>query len=133
MIDCFVMTVLLYGAENWVLTPPLINTLESFQGELAKHVLRWPRYHSNTAAVVALGLESVKSRVLEFLQRILDGSVELVSGRILESCEEGVSSLCIVKCEEIEELCGVQCCRGILSGEECWGRGMKEMIRRRLC
>ena len=64
VIDCCVLPVLLYGAENWILTPVLLDRLERFQGELAKRVLRWPRHHSNTAAVVALGLESVKSRVL---------------------------------------------------------------------
>ena len=87
-----------------------MDRLEKFQGELAKRVLRWPRHHSNTAAVVAVGLESVKSRVLGlklgFLQRVLDGGAELVSGRVVESCEEGVSSLCLVKeCEDLEETC----------------------------
>ena len=82
-IDCCVLPALLYGVENWILTPVLLDRLEKFQGELAKRVLRWPQHHSNTAAVVALGLESVKSRVLGlklgFLQRVLDGGAELVS------------------------------------------------------
>ena len=40
---------------------------------------------------------------LGFLQRVLDGGAELVSGRVVESCEEGVSSLCLVKesCEGV--------------------------------
>ena len=135
VIDCCVLSVLLYGAENWILTPVLLDRLEKFQGELAKRVLRWPRHHSNTAAVVALGLESVKSRVLGlklgFLQRVLDGGAELVSGRAVESCEKGVSSLCLVKeCEDLEETCEVKYCRRILDGVEHWGKEMKEKIRK---
>ena len=126
------LPVLLYGAENWILTPVLLGRLERFQGELAKRVLRWPRHHSNTAAVDALGLESVTTRVLGlklgFLQRVLDGGV---SGRVVESCEEGVSSLCLVKeCEDLEEKCEVKYCRRILDGVEHWGKEMKEKIRK---
>ena len=66
------------------------------RGTLTQHFVTHvvPPLHSNTAAVVAIGLESVKSRVLGlklgFLQRVLDGGAELVSGRVVESCEEGV-------------------------------------------
>ena len=42
-----------------------METLESFQGELAKRMLKWPKYHPNTAACVTVGVQSVKSRVLE--------------------------------------------------------------------
>ena len=71
---------MLYGAENWILTPVLIDRLESFQGELAKRILCWPKHHSNTAATLAVGLHSVKSKVLElklsfFTDGILNGSV----------------------------------------------------------
>ena len=41
VIECCVSPVLLYGAENWILTPALLGRLERFQGELAKRVLRW--------------------------------------------------------------------------------------------
>ena len=39
-------------------TDGLLCKLESFLGELAKRVLRWPKYHSNTAAVTVLDLPS---------------------------------------------------------------------------
>ena len=60
-----ILPALLYGAENWILTPVLVDRLESFQGELAKRILCWPKHHSNTAATLAVGLHSVKSKVLE--------------------------------------------------------------------
>ena len=46
----------------------------------------------NTAAVVALGLESVGLK-LGFLQRVLDGGAELVRGRVVES---PVKRVCLV-------------------------------------
>ena len=64
VIDLCVIPVLLFGCENWILTESLVKQLECFQGELAKRVLRWPKHHSNTAAVVVLGLPSVRYLVL---------------------------------------------------------------------
>ena len=44
-------------------------------GELAKRALRWPKHHSNTAAVTTLEMESVRSRLLVrklgFLKRMV--------------------------------------------------------------
>ena len=34
--------ILLYGSENWILMENLLKKLESFQGELAKRILKWP-------------------------------------------------------------------------------------------
>ena len=66
-----VLPILLYGCENWVMTQALVERLESFQGELAKRILKWPKHHSNTAACVTVGLQSVRSRVLERKLRFL--------------------------------------------------------------
>ncbi len=72
------MPVLLYRCENWIVKESLINQLNSFLGELAKRCLRWPKHHSNTAAHVALDLESVRSRLLlGFLRRCMLNDVEL--------------------------------------------------------
>ena len=40
VLESCVMPVLLYGAENWILTDVLLERLEAFQGELAKRVLK---------------------------------------------------------------------------------------------
>ena len=122
-----VLSALLYAAENWILT--LLGRLERFQDELAKRVLRWPRHYSNTAAVVALGVgvgeeQGVRAEAGVSAKGLnLDGGAELVSGRV-ESCEEGVLSLCLVKeCEDLEEMCEVKYCWRILDGVEHWGEG----------
>ena len=57
----------------------------------------------------------------------MDGGAELVSGRVVESCEEGVSSLCLVKeCQDLK-MCEIQYCSRILDGVE---KEMKEKIRK---
>ena len=57
IIQTCVMPVLMYGSENWLLT---INQLDSFLGEMAKRALKWPRHFSNTAALVTIGMESIR-------------------------------------------------------------------------
>ena len=49
-----VMPVLLYGAENWVLTERLVEKLEAFQGELVKRILKWPKCFSNSVAAAII-------------------------------------------------------------------------------
>ena len=72
-----------------ILTSELLKRMESFQGELAKRVLQWPGYHSNTAACIAVGFQSMKSRVigqkLSFPMHILEGGSESLSRRILQA------------------------------------------------
>ena len=107
------------------------------RGELAKRVLKWPKHHSNTAALMATGLQSMRSRILErklgFLQGVLDDSSRCVSGRVVEAMSESISSLCLVKeCRELEEMCGVAFTE-LLKGELKWCRSLQEEIRRVDC
>ena len=51
--------------ENWILTDGLMEKLEKFQAELAKRILKWPKHFSNTAAITALELATMRCRVLE--------------------------------------------------------------------
>ena len=63
ILDACVMPILLYGCENWLMTHALMEKVESFQAELAKRVLKWPKHHSNTAAKDMRGCNSVSDRV----------------------------------------------------------------------
>ena len=56
VVETCVMPVLLFGSENGLLNRAMISSLEAFRGEIAKRILKWPRHHSNTAAVVVAGL-----------------------------------------------------------------------------
>ena len=61
VIDTCVMSVLLYGWDNWILTEKSVQLFESFLGWMAKRALKWPQHLSTT---VSLGMETVKSRIL---------------------------------------------------------------------
>ena len=71
-----------------------------------------PRHYSNSAAVVAVDLQSVESRVLErklfFLQWVLGYGFSCVNGRAVEALSNNISNSCLMKeCEELEEFCGI--------------------------
>ncbi len=76
VIDTCVIPVLLYGCQNWVVTDSMMDRLESFLGEMAKQALKWPKHYCNTAAVTALGMASIKSRLavikLRYLKRVVN-------------------------------------------------------------
>ena len=46
------------------MTESLMKKLESFQGELPKRILKWPKHHSNTAAIVGFELPTMRCRIL---------------------------------------------------------------------
>ena len=95
------------------MTHALMEKVESFQAELAKRVLKWPKHHSNTAAMVVVGMQTVRSiiileRKLGFLQKVLNAGSKCVNGRLVEAMCDRVSSLCLVReCRELKEMCGV--------------------------
>ena len=76
VIETCMMPVLLFGCQNWILTENLIDELQRFQVDIAKRILKWPKHHSNTVAVITIGLQTVKSRILKgslvLLQRVLE-------------------------------------------------------------
>ena len=93
VIECCVMPILMYGSENWILTEALIDKLEAFQGELVKRVLRLPKHHSNTAAITALEIPTMRNRLLVtklgFLRRVMESSSGSLSGWVLEAlCDD---------------------------------------------
>ena len=45
--------------------PAIVERVETFQAELVKRRLKWSKHHSNTAATLVIGMQSVKSRILE--------------------------------------------------------------------
>ena len=125
----------MYGSENWILTERLIDKLEAFQGELVKRVLKWPKHHSNTAAITALEMPTIRSRLLVtklgFLRRVMESSSGSLSGRVLEALCDDVESMCLVKeCRELEESFGTQHVDAVIGGNAATAREMKETIYR---
>ena len=87
--EIFVIPVLLYGCESWVLTPPLMGKLEKFQSEIGKRILRLSKYHNNLAPLIGLHLPSIKVRVLlrklSFLAKLLERNDQSISARVLRT------------------------------------------------
>ena len=106
IVETCVLPVLLYGVENWVLSPESIRMLDSFQGEIAKRILRLPKWYSNTAAIVALGWNSLHYvctiRKLRFLHRVMTNQ-ESICHRAFSAMVDDVESLSLVReCRELE-------------------------------
>ena len=107
IIESCVMPVLLFGCENWILSETCLHTLEAFLGELAKRALKWPMNFTITSAILALEMETMRSRLvcrkLSFLKRLLGDSATGVGSIAMRSLVDNVESLCLVKeCHEIE-------------------------------
>jgi len=133
VLECCVLPVLLYGCENWIITEVLWQKLESFQAGLVKRILRWPKHHSNTAALLTVDIPSVRSRVLVaklgFLYKVVRSDPRSLSGQALFALSDGVDSLCIVKeCRELEEQFGTTYTDEILGGRELSIKDMKKAI-----
>ena len=87
VLECCEMPILMFGSDTWILTEGLIDRLEAFQGELVKRVLKWLKHHSNTAAITALDVPTMRSRLLVtklgFLRRVMERDSGSLSGRVL--------------------------------------------------
>ena len=84
-----------YGCENWIVTEGILQQLEAFLGELAKRALRWPKHHSNTAAVTTLEMESVRARLLVrklgFLKKMVRDGATGVGAAAMRSMVDDVA------------------------------------------
>ena len=116
------MPVLLYGAENWIMTEHLVRRIDSFLGEMAKRALKWPPRHLfNTAALVVMGMESASARLLVtklfvFLTRkMLDDGVGVGAAMMSAMCDDVES---VKECRELEEGLGTDYTDEILMGGE---------------
>ena len=133
VIEACVMPVLLYGSENWVLTDVLMERLEAFQAELVKRVLKWPKHHSNTAAIVVLDVPTMKCRVLMrklgFLRRVMAGDSDGLSGSVMLALCDDADSICLVReCRELEERFGTHFTNVILNKSACSFKEMKKAV-----
>jgi hypothetical protein len=122
VVETCVIPRLLYGCENWNVTEGILAQLESFLGEVAKRALRWPKHYSNTSAVTAMDLGSVRSRLLVsklgFLKRLLRDDAVGVGRAAIRSMVDDVDSLCLVReCRELEDVFRTNFTEEVLCGE----------------
>ena len=63
--EACVVSVCLYGSENWILTEPLLEPLEKFQAEIGKRILNLPKQLSNLTSLITMRWPSMQLRVLK--------------------------------------------------------------------
>ena len=92
LFEVCVLPVCLYGSENWILTEPMISSLDQFQGELGKKILNLPKHHSNLIPLVALQWPTMRLRILHrkisFLWRLLHPKKVSISVEVFNCLRE---------------------------------------------
>ena len=63
-IQACVMPICLYGSENWLLTGPLLQTLEAFQSKIGKRILKLPSQFAGLCPLVSLDWPTMHYRIL---------------------------------------------------------------------
>ncbi len=111
--ETFVLPILLYGCESWILSHPLISVLEKFQSEIGRRILRLSRFHSDIAPVIGLHLPSIKARVLmrklTFLAKLISSNDSNLSARVFRTlCSDNVYDIGLVhQCQFLANEIGV--------------------------
>ena len=133
IINSCVVPILIFGSENWILTESLLHKLEAFLGELAKRALKWPQHLSNTAAILALDMETMRSRILcrklNFLKSLLEEEATGIGAAAMKSLSDDVDSLCLVKeCCELESTYSTRFTNDLLTASCVSKRIVKKII-----
>ena len=120
IVESCVLPILLYGADSWIINATLLRKLESFQGELAKRLLRLSKYASTRACRMALLWPSIRARVLCYKLTLLFKIMlndDSISSRVFHSlAASDVESIPLVRqCRYLESSYGLNFTSSILS------------------
>ena len=114
LFNTFVLPILLYGCEIWSLNDPLLEKLESFQGEIGKRILSLPKYYNNLSVKIALKWPSfrvlVLIRKLSYLAKLLSQEPTSTHVRLFHSlASANALDIALVRqCKELEISYGTQ-------------------------
>ena len=85
----FVLPILLYGSDNWILTEQLLMTLEKFQAEIGRRILRLSKSHSDVSVLIGLHWPRIRVHVLlrklAFLVKLLQSNRDDLSSCIFRT------------------------------------------------
>ena len=134
IVECCVLPVLMYGSESWVLNSTLLSSLESFQSELGKRILKLPKHTSNSIPLLVLNWPSMGGRILcnklSFLIRSSQDQCDSLKSQVFNSlAASDVMSMSIVKqCKFLDEKLGSDFTNEALSQPQTSQRKLKEHI-----
>ena len=108
LFETFVVPILLYGCETWILSESHLRTLESFQAEIGKRILGISKYHSDISTLIGLHWPSVKARILcqklTFLAKLLEDDDCLSSQVFRTLASDDIYDISIVQqCRLLEQ------------------------------
>ena len=100
--EVFVIPILLYGCETWILTPALLSKLEKLQSEIGKRILKLSKFHADLAPIIGLHLPSIKARIairkLRFLTKLLKSEQDDLASRVFRTLSaDNVYSISVVE------------------------------------
>ena len=113
LFEACVIPILLYGSENWQMTPNTISQLESFQGEIGRRILRLTPYHSAYSSMIALRWPSVAARILvvklKYLLRLRSPAIisKSIASKVYK-CSKPVQLSLVRECKFLEEHTGLE-------------------------
>ena len=64
LVESCVIPVLMFGAEAWCCNASLLSKLESFQSEIGKKILRFPKFTANQVPLLALNWPTMRCHCL---------------------------------------------------------------------
>ena len=108
LFSTFVLPILLYGCENWVLSESLLSTLEKFQVETGRGILRLSKFHSDHCVFIALRWPRMRVyillRKLTFLVKLLQPTSDSLSSCVFHTlASEDVCKISLVEqCQLLE-------------------------------
>ena len=128
------MPVCLYGSENWLLTDPMLVTLETFQAEMGKRILNLSKHYANLCPLIFLNWPTMRYRILiqklSFLHRLLNSDQSTISVKVFNSLKNQVPGpLIIQQCKFLEEVYDSNITDSIMKGEEMCLKYIKTTLR----
>ena len=112
--DTCIIPILLFGSENWVLSPSLLDRLEAFQGEIGQRIVKLSKFHLLLSMRLALKWPSVAARV--FIQK-LNLLFKVTSGEESIGCHVFSS----IAANDLQSLRLTQECRSLEDKLDCSG------------
>lgn len=133
-VQACVMPVCLYGSENWLLTGPMLLTLEAFQAELGKRILKLPKHFANLCPLVFLDWPTMRYRILiqklSFLYRLIHSCKSTISVKVFNSLkDQAPGPLIVQQCKLLEEVYDTNITESILEGDEISLKSIKKVLR----
>ena len=119
-----IVPILLYGCETWLLDSSCLQTLEKFQCEIGRRILKLSNFHANDAIRIGLHWPTMATRILSrkltFLSKLLTNSNDSMSSRIFTTLAmEDVYSISIVQqCKMLEAPLGTDLTSQCLSNPD---------------